>query len=144
MGGEGGGASRKFRRAAKKIFVQTCGSFCQTQQPHLDTSSATTVSLSRSLSPFLKRPAGNFQFLILVPRLCFLSVDVQAAGIGAERIHHFSTKQSQLFVFVLIFILFYLFAGIVQQLCPFAGKSKKEPFFQEDDPRWKLNSQPLF
>lgn len=67
MGGEGGGASRKFRRAAKKIFVQTCGSFCQTQQPHLDTSSATTVSLS--LSTFLKRPAGNFQFLILVPRL---------------------------------------------------------------------------
>ncbi|KAH6768749.1 hypothetical protein C2S51_014085 [Perilla frutescens var. frutescens] len=44
MGGEGGGASRKFRKAAKKLFVQTCGSFCQGQQPHLDSSSATTIS----------------------------------------------------------------------------------------------------
>ncbi|XP_057765186.1 probable E3 ubiquitin-protein ligase EDA40 [Salvia miltiorrhiza] len=44
MGGEGGGASRKFRRAAKKLFVQTCGSFCQRQQTHVDASSATTIS----------------------------------------------------------------------------------------------------
>ncbi|KAG8385927.1 hypothetical protein BUALT_Bualt03G0096100 [Buddleja alternifolia] len=32
MGGVGGGASWKLKKAARKIFVQTCGSFCQTQQ----------------------------------------------------------------------------------------------------------------
>lgn len=46
MGGGGGGASLKLKKAAKKIFVQTCGSFCQAQQPHLHNSTATTVTLS--------------------------------------------------------------------------------------------------
>ncbi|XP_047958592.1 E3 ubiquitin-protein ligase WAV3-like [Salvia hispanica] len=49
MGGEGGGASRKFRRAAKKIFVQTCGSFCH-RQDH-PSASATTISPNYASSP---------------------------------------------------------------------------------------------
>ncbi|KAL7088418.1 hypothetical protein ACP275_13G126000 [Erythranthe tilingii] len=43
MGGGGGGASGKLKKAAKKIFVQTCGSFCQTQPSHLHNSTATTA-----------------------------------------------------------------------------------------------------
>ncbi|KZV32893.1 Zinc finger family protein isoform 1 [Dorcoceras hygrometricum] len=35
MGGGGGCASLKFKTAAKKIFVQTCGSFCQSSQSHV-------------------------------------------------------------------------------------------------------------
>ncbi|XP_042031190.1 E3 ubiquitin-protein ligase WAV3-like [Salvia splendens] len=50
MGGEGGGASRKFRRAAKKIFVQTCGSFCHRQHP-ATSASATTISPNYACSP---------------------------------------------------------------------------------------------
>ncbi|KAG6418940.1 hypothetical protein SASPL_121147 [Salvia splendens] len=49
MGGEAGGASRKFRRAAKKLFVQTCVSFCFCH-PHLHTSSATTISPETNIS----------------------------------------------------------------------------------------------
>ncbi|KAL1537190.1 E3 ubiquitin-protein ligase WAV3-like [Salvia divinorum] len=49
MGGDGGGASRKFRRAAKKIFVQTCGSFCHRQQQ--PSASATTISPNYGCSP---------------------------------------------------------------------------------------------
>ncbi|KAL0363094.1 UNVERIFIED_CONTAM: hypothetical protein Scaly_1264600 [Sesamum calycinum] len=46
MGGGGGGASWKLKKAARKIFVQTCGSFCQRHQAHvLDNSTATTVGL---------------------------------------------------------------------------------------------------
>ncbi|KAL8469287.1 hypothetical protein ACS0TY_032201 [Phlomoides rotata] len=52
----GGGASGKFKKAAKKIFVQTCGSFCQRQQTHVDSSSATTISGS---SPNYLSPPEN-------------------------------------------------------------------------------------
>ncbi|CAI9756699.1 unnamed protein product [Fraxinus pennsylvanica] len=44
-GGGGGGASSQIKKAARRIFVQTCGSFCHRQQAHvLDTSTGTTAT----------------------------------------------------------------------------------------------------
>ncbi|KAI3466473.1 hypothetical protein Pfo_023136 [Paulownia fortunei] len=57
MGGGGGGASLKLKKAAKKIFVHTCGSFCQRQQTHvLDNSAATPASRD---SPNYSSPPEN-------------------------------------------------------------------------------------
>ncbi|KAK6123909.1 hypothetical protein DH2020_042352 [Rehmannia glutinosa] len=42
MGGGDGGASWKLKKAAKKIFVQTCGSFCHRQEARVDNSTATS------------------------------------------------------------------------------------------------------
>ncbi|KAI3456619.1 hypothetical protein Pfo_013282 [Paulownia fortunei] len=56
MGGGGGGGSWKFKKAAKKIFVQTCGSFCHRQQAHVDNSTATTMSCD---SPNYTYPPEN-------------------------------------------------------------------------------------
>ncbi|KAK6133137.1 hypothetical protein DH2020_033176 [Rehmannia glutinosa] len=50
MGGEGGGASWKLKKAAKRIFVQTCASFCHTQQQThhvIHTSSPATTPVCR-------------------------------------------------------------------------------------------------
>ncbi|CAA3029377.1 Anaphase-promoting complex (APC), subunit 11 [Olea europaea subsp. europaea] len=46
MGGRaGGGASSQIKKAARRIFVQTCGSFCHRQQTHvLDNSTGTTAT----------------------------------------------------------------------------------------------------
>ncbi|KAL0306049.1 UNVERIFIED_CONTAM: hypothetical protein Sradi_6022200 [Sesamum radiatum] len=58
MGGGGGGASWKLKKAARKIFVQTCGSFCQRHQAHvLDNSTATTVGACDS--PNYSSPPEN-------------------------------------------------------------------------------------
>lgn len=48
-GGGGGGASSQLKKVARRIFVQTCGSFSNRQQTHvLDTSSSTAATVTLS------------------------------------------------------------------------------------------------
>ncbi|KAL3850980.1 hypothetical protein ACJIZ3_012862 [Penstemon smallii] len=51
MGGGSGGASWKLKKAAKKIFVRTCGSFCHAQQTHSLHNSTVTCDSTNFSSP---------------------------------------------------------------------------------------------
>ncbi|PIN03600.1 Anaphase-promoting complex (APC), subunit 11 [Handroanthus impetiginosus] len=51
MNGGGGGASCKLKKAARKIFVQTCGSFCHRHQASLDNSTVSCDSPTWSSPP---------------------------------------------------------------------------------------------
>lgn len=68
MGGGEGGASWNFKRAAKKIFVKTCGSFCYGQQQsyavHTSTVCPLSLSLSDTVDGAMMLSLENFQRMI--------------------------------------------------------------------------------
>ncbi|KAK6149593.1 hypothetical protein DH2020_017118 [Rehmannia glutinosa] len=59
MGGGDGGASWKLKKAAKKIFVQTCGSFCHRQEARVDNSTATSNLCAICLDPLNYRSGSS-------------------------------------------------------------------------------------
>ncbi|KAL6546907.1 hypothetical protein OROMI_022628 [Orobanche minor] len=78
MGGGDGGASRNLKKAAKKIFVHTCGGcFCRGQQARFDDSTATSMSCD---SPIYSYPPENIQ----TRNISSMKISSQSTGQGGS------------------------------------------------------------